>query len=490
MSSLPVLIVATPLAAALAAPLLALAWPRAAKAWSLAAQALCLALSAAALRAVLETGPLRQALGGWPAPWGVECVLDAFSAALAVLVAGLAVLTSLYAWDWEDGRSPVREGVFQALFLLLLAGLLGMVAAGDLFNLYVFLEIASLAGYALVAAGPGREATLAAFRYLLLGGAGATFWVLGLGYLYALTGTLNMADLAARWPQLSPSPAAAAGLGLMVAGLALKMPVFPLNGWQPGAYAAAPPQLMPFIGAAGSKVMAYAIYRLLAGTLGAEGQAGLVLAALAPLGLLSVAAGSLLALTQSDVRRMLAYSSVAQLGLLLVGFSLGSRWAVIGALWHMLAHAALKSCLFMAAGSVARARGSCRLDDFAGLGRTAPLTAACLAAAGLALVGLPPAAGFFSKWYLLRGALEAGAVLSAGAVALSGLFTAVYVFRLLERVYLAPAPEQRRVEPLGACGAAPMLALAAVALLLGAFNAPILSAVLEPARAAVAGGRG
>lgn len=484
------LIVATPLAAALVPPLLALASARAAKAWSLAAQVLCLALSAAALRAVLFGGPLRHALGGWPAPWGVECVLDAFSAALAVLVAGLAVLTSIYAWDWEDRRSPVREGVFQSLFLLLLAGLLGIVATGDLFNLYVFLEIAALSSYALVAAGHGREAPLAAFRYLLLGGAGATFWVLGLGYIYALTGTLNMADVAARWPAISASPAAAAALGLMVAGLALKMPVFPLHGWQPGAYAAAPPQIMPFLAAAVSKVMAYAIYRLLAGTLGAEGQAGRVLEALAPVGLLSVAAGSVLALTQTDVRRMLAYSSVAQLGLLLVGFSLGGRWAVIGVFWHMLAHAVLKSCLFMAAGCVARRRGSCDLDDFAGLGRTAPLTAFCFAAAGLALVGLPPAAGFFGKWYLLRGALDAGAWTSLAVVAASGLLTALYIFRLLERMYLSPPPDAKRVEPAGPWSAAPMLALAAAAILLGVFNQPLIAALIEPARLAATGGRG
>ncbi|MDP3541966.1 MAG: proton-conducting transporter membrane subunit [Elusimicrobiota bacterium] len=490
MNALPVLIVATPLAAALVPPLLALASVRAAKAWSLAAQALCLALSIAALRAVLAGGPLRHALGGWPAPWGIECVLDAFSAALAVLVAGLAVLTTVYAWDWEDRRGPVREGAFQSLFLLLLAGLLGMLAAGDLFNLYVFLEIASLSSYALVAAGPGREAPLAAFRYLILGGAGATFWVLGLGYLYALTGTLNMADLSSRWPAISASPAAAAGLGLMVAGLALKMPVFPLHGWQPGAYAASPPQLMPFIASAGSKVMAYAIFRLLAGTLGSEGQAGRVLEALAPVGLLSVAAGSMLALTQTDVRRMLAYSSVAQLGLLFVGFSLGGRWAVIGVFWHMLAHAVLKSCLFMAAGSVARRRGSCEIDDFAGLGRTAPLTAFCFASAGLALIGLPPAAGFFGKWYLLRGALDAGAWVSLSVVAASGLMTALYVFRLLERMYLAPPPESKRVEPMGPWGAAPMLALAVAAILLGVFNQPLIAAFIEPARLAATGGRG
>lgn len=481
-SHLPALIVLAPLCAAVAAPLAAFAVPRAAKALSLAALAASAAASMAALRAALSHGALRYEFGGWAAPWGIEYVLDPLSGALAVLVSGLALASAVYAWGWDNEASPARTGAFQALSLLLTAGLLGIVVTADLFNLYVFLEITSLSAYALAAAGERKAAPMAAFRYLLVGSAGASFWVLGTGFLYAVTGTLNMSDLARLWPQVSDTPAAAAGVGLMTAGLLLKMPVFPLHGWQPEVYATAPARVMPLMGSLVSKVMAYALLRLLYSTLGAHGAAGGALAVLGPIGALSALAGAWLAIGQADLRRLLAYSSVSQLGYLLMGFSIGGRWALLGALWHVFSHAVLKCALFMASGALGRLRGSTALPEAAGLARRHPAVAAAMAAAMLGLVGLPPTSGFVAKWFLLRGALETGQWPYVAVLAASALLAAGYAFRTLEPVLLAPAPAApARAGRLDVWALTPLAALAAAAAVVAFASGPLVETFLTPA---------
>ena len=483
---LPILIVICPLAAALVVPLVARVSALLARGITVAAPAGALVCAVEALRVALDRGPWHYHLGGWAPPWGIEYVVDPLGGGMAVLVALLATLVAIYAGPHLQVLSRRRTAVFDSLFLLLTSGLLGITLTGDLFNLYVFLEISSLAAYALLASG-GERAVVATFRYLIIGTIAASFYLLGLGYLYALTGTLNMADLAMRLPEAGGGSAVTVGVVLIVVGLAIKMAVFPLHGWMPDAYTYAPPPVTMFIAAVMSKVSAYALLRLLFFVLPPTGAVETARAVLSWVAAGGVIAGSILALAQTDVRRMLAYSSVGQMGYVVLGLSLGNAAALTGALLHVMGHAVAKGCLFGAVGSLPRHTVRAEIASLAGASRRAPLTMAAFTLAALSLVGMPPTAGFFSKWYLLRGALEADAALFAAVLLVSSLLSAVYFFRVIERIYFAareapadPDRSRRRPElPLQLLG--PVVTLAAAVLLIGLFNARLVTAVIRHA---------
>ena len=479
---LPVLVVMVPLLAAVVVPLLGRRSPGAAHAVTLTALGFALAASGLLLSAVVTGGVWRYELAGWAPPWGIEYVLDPLSAGMMVLVSFLALTTSIYAWSYLSASDPQRIGIFDSLYLLLVTGLLGIVATGDLFNLYVFLEISAIAAYALLSTG-GERATVATFRYLLIGTVAASCYLLGVGFLYALTGTLNMADLAARLADVGESPAKAAGVSLIVIGLAIKAALFPFHGWQPDVYTYAPPPVTGFVAAVMTKVSAYAIFRVLYFTLGGEPAAGSALVFLGWAGVIAIVAGSWLALSQTDIRRMLAYSSVSQMGYIFFGFSLGSPIALVGALFHVLNHAVVKGCLFLVAGGVGWRTGVSSVAGFVGMGRRLPLSMLAFAVAAVSLVGLPPTAGFFSKWYLLLGAFEAEAWIGVGAVVVSTGLSAVYFFRIFERAFVVAddrlSSAQSNDLPVGMLG--PALVLAAIVLLLGLFQQPLITHVLQRA---------
>jgi multicomponent Na+:H+ antiporter subunit D len=478
----PVLIVLVPMVAALLAPVVALASRPLGRGLTLAALAGATLASLVALERAVAEGPWRYQLGGWPPPWGIEYVVDALGGTMAVLVSGMAFLGAIHSVG-RPPRSAGEQGVFDALFLLLTSGLLGIVVTGDVFNLYVFLEIAALAGYALLASGDGRS-VFATFRYLLVGTIAASLYLLGIGYLYALTGTLNMADLAERIPGLAAAggPVLPVAVSLIVVGLAIKMALFPLHGWLPNAYTHSPAPVTPFVAAVMGKVGAYALLRMLFFVIGPGVVTERALTLLAWAGAAAVVAGSAMALAQRDVRRMLAYSSVGQIGYAALGIGIGNAAALTGAFLHIVNHAVLKGCLFMVAGGLHERSGVVRLADYAGLGRRAPLALAGLVVAGLSMVGLPPLGGFFSKWYLLAGALEAGQWAFVSAIAASSLLTAAYVFRLVETAYFREPPAEVATAPraeLPAAMLAPVLVLAALVVALGLFNQGLVAHVLR-----------
>ena len=472
--------------AALVVPLVGRVSARLAHGILVAAPAVALVCAVLALRVVLDSGPWHYHLGGWAPPWGIEYVVDPLGGGMAVLVAVLATLVAIYAGPYLGALSPRRAAVFNSLFLLLTSGLLGITLTGDLFNLYVFLEISSLAAYGLLASG-GERAVVATFRYLLIGTIAASFYLLGLGYLYALTGTVNMADLAMRLPAAGGGSAMTVGVVLIVVGLAIKMAVFPLHGWMPDAYTYAPPPVTMFVAAVMSKVTAYALLRVLFFVLPPTGAVETALSVLSWVAAGGVLAGSVLALAQTDVRRMLAYSSVGQMGYIVLGLSLGNAAALTGALLHITGHAVAKACLFGAVGSLPRETVQADIGGFAGASRRAPLTMAVFTLAALSLVGMPPTAGFFSKWYLLQGALEAEAWLFAAVLLVSSLLSAVYFFRIIERIYFATGPAAagsdrslRRPE-VSLRLLSPVVTLGAAVLLIGLFNGWLVTAVIRHA---------
>ena len=396
-----------------------------------------------------EAGALRYFFGGWEPPWGIVYHLDAVNAPLCVLVAFYVLV--VLAWGLPSITREVaadRRGVFHASLLLNLAGMLGVLCTGDIFNQFVFIEIASLSAYALVALGPDRRAPAAAFSYLIMGSIAANFILIGLGYLYALTGTLSMADMHVRLAEVGHTRTAVMAYAFFTVGLGIKFALFPLHGWLPAVYARAPLVVAVLFAAIATKVYLYAWLRLGMHVfdvqlLYRQLHLDMLFAVLACIGILG---GSLAALAQRDLRLLLAYSSIAQLGYMVLGFSLATQAGLQAGLLHLFNHALIKGALFMAAGNLVLRSGSTRLADLAGLGRYMPWTAAALSLAALGLVGIPPTAGLISKWYLVGALLEVGHLPGVAVVLVGSLLAALYTWKLF-RVLWFTAPPAGRTPP-------------------------------------------
>lgn len=412
--------------------------------------------------------PISYHLGGWPPPIGIEYVVSRASAFVVALVSTVAAVGLLL--GTRETREEVRDGqqhLFYAAYLLCLAGLLGMAITGDAFNVFVFLEISSLSTYALVAMGPRRRAFTAAFHYLILGTIGGTFVLIGIGLLYQVTGTLNGADIASQIRALEGATGnrtVLVAFAFMVVGFALKLAVFPLHQWLPGAYAEAPAAVSAFLAGTATKVIYFQLIRTTVVFFGAAHVFGALhfgTHVLAPLSVVGMFVGSLAAIYQRSLRRLLAYSSVAQVGYLTLALALGTEAGVQAGLLHLGAHAITKAGLFIVVAAMVAGVGSDRIEALAGLGKRMPLVAFAFVVGGVGLIGVPGTAGFVSKWALLQAALSAGHPVIAGLVLLSSLVAIVYVWRVVEVMYF-------REPPAGAVTRRDRLPLAAAAILLGA----------------------
>ncbi len=438
MSDLVPIAVALPLAVSALALLVGLF--RSESGWPVAVLGLVaqLGVVAALARDVLANGTIRYVVGGFEAPYGIELVVDAVSLSFVGLVALVALGVLAYA-----RRAGPHSNPFYATYLLLVAGLTGMSVTGDVFNLYVFLEITGLAGYVLVASGDTGRSAVGALKYLILGTVGASFFLLGVGYAYVGTGTLNMADLATQLAAIGyETTLVRTAFALVVVGLFVKVAVFPLHVWQPTAYAGAPDSVSALISALVSTVSAYALLRMVyevftPAFLDANPFAP---ALLATAGAVSIVIGSLLAVSQTELKRTLAYSSVSQFGLVVAALSLGNVMALTGAVIHLLGHAVMKGGLFLAAGYFGTATGARDVSDYDGLFARERYGTAAFAVLALGMVGVPPTIGFVGKYYVALGAVEAGAWPLLAIIVASTLLTLAYFLRLLERAFFrAPA---------------------------------------------------
>jgi multicomponent Na+:H+ antiporter subunit D len=439
-----VLLVAIPLLAAAVAAITPN--PRAAWGVALATAALSAVLSILLLAQVWSAGPISYAVGGWAAPLGIEYRVDALNGAMLVLVAVMGTLCVFSAPASVAAEIPAaKQALFYSAFLVCFAGLLGVAVTGDAFNLFVFLEISSLSTYILVAMGMRRDrrALTAAYNYLVLGTIGATFYVIGVGFLYMATGTLNFADLAERLAPVANETTVRAGFAFIVIGLGLKLAMFPLHVWLPNAYAYAPSFVTAFLASTATKVAFYALVRFLYSVFDPSFTfQGLSVAWLiAPLAIAGMLVASAQAVFQDEVRKLFAYSSVAQVGYMLTGLAVGSAAGLAAGLLHLFNHALMKGALFLALSAIVLRLGVTRVDQFKGLGRVMPVTMTALAIGSLSLVGVPLTAGFVSKWYLLQAALERGWWWAVAAVAAASVLAVFYVGRILEAAFLRPPPE-------------------------------------------------
>jgi len=396
------------------------------------------------LSRVIHHGTISYAEGGWRAPWGIELRIDLLNALVLLVVTGICaiVLTasprSLDQEIWREHHSK-----FYALYLLCMTGLAGMTITGDAFNIFVFLEISSLSSYALIAQGTTRRALTSSIQYLVMGTIGGTFILLGIGMLYMVTGTLNIADMAVQLAAVGPNRTVLVALACVGIGTGIKLAIFPLHIWLPNAYTYAPAIVTAFLAATATKVAYYVLVRFVFSVFGAKlafDELHLD-AVLMPLAIAAMFAGSIVAIFQDDVKRLLAYSSVAQIGYMVLGLSLVSVSGLTGGLVHLFNHALMKSGLFLVMAAILLRTGSTRIDAMAGLGRRMPLTMAAFVVAGLSLIGVPLTVGFISKWYLVTGAIEAGLWPVAVLILLSSLLALIYIWRVVEVAYFRSPPE-------------------------------------------------
>jgi multicomponent Na+:H+ antiporter subunit D len=387
---------------------------------------------------------LSYAIGSWPPPWGIEYRVDRLSSFILLLVSGMAALILPYSRAAIRREIPTDQHyLFYAMFALCLTGLLGITITGDAFNVFVFLEISSLSTYVLIAMGTDRRALVAAYRYLVMGTIGATFIVIGIGLLYLMTGTLNLADMTHRLADVRTSRPVLAALAFLTVGLSLKLALFPLHQWLPSAYTYAPAGVSAFLAATATKVSVYLLIRFFFGVFGGsevfdELPLGEIILALS---LAAMFAASAMAIFQDNLKRMFAYSSIAQIGYITLGVSLGSATGLTAAIVHLFNHAVTKGALFMLLGGVTASCGSALLTRLSGLARVMPLTSFGIVLGGLSLIGVPGTAGFISKWYLILAAVEQGRWALVAAIVGSSLLAIAYVWRFVEVAYFRePSP--------------------------------------------------
>ncbi|MFD1587202.1 monovalent cation/H+ antiporter subunit D family protein [Halorientalis brevis] len=386
---------------------------------------------------VFTAGRIQYVVGGFEDTYGIELVIDGLSASMIVLIAAVALGVLAYA----HAAGP-RSNAFYTMYALLVAGLTGMSITGDVFNMYVFLEITGLAAYAVVASGESGRSAVAALKYLIVGTVGASLFLLGVGYAYIGTGTLNMADLSTGLAAVGyTSTLVQTAFAFIVVGLFIKVAVFPLHTWQPEAYAGSPDSVSALIAALVSTVAAYALARITLDVFTVEFLAANPLARdlMIAGAIVSIVAGSALAVAQTEIKRMLAYSSVSQFGLVLAALSVTNETALIGAAVHLVGHAIMKGGLFLTAGLVATGTGARTVAAYEGLSDRMPVAAGAFAVLSLAMVGVPPMVGFAGKWYIALGAVEAEVWPLAVVILLSTLLTLAYFVRLIERMYFREA---------------------------------------------------
>ncbi len=393
------------------------------------------AIAFALLAEVQSGGTISYAMGGWAPPVGIEYRIDLANAYLLVLVSIMGALVALYAPRSINVEiAPEKQGWYYSMYLMCMAGLLGMAITGDAFNVFVFMEISSLAMYTLIALGSERRALVAAFQYLVIGTVGATFYVVGVGFLFSMTGSLNLYDIANLLNETESSRPLVAGLAFITIGIGLKLAIFPLHLWLPNAYAYAPTVATAFIASTATKVAVYLLLRFLFSVFGVDFTFGQTPAAelLLVLAVLAMLVASMSAIYQVNIKRMLAYSSVAQVGYMILGIALVSEAGLTGGISHLFNHAIIKACLFLAVGCVFYSTGVTRIENLAGIGRAMPLTMAAFVVAGLGLIGVPGTAGFVSKWFLIQGAAEAGHWWLVAVIVVSSVLAVFYVGRVVE----------------------------------------------------------
>jgi multicomponent Na+:H+ antiporter subunit D len=445
---------------------------------SLAMNSVFLIMSLFILDHVLTVGPIRYWLGGWRPPWGIEYVVDAMNAYLLIIVISIVILGLIYSRGNVRHEIEERKHVtFYTLVQLMAAGMYGITVTGDLFNMFIWLEIASLTAYALIAVAGGR-ALRPAYNYVIMGSIGAVLYIFGVGWIYSVTGTLNFADMRLLLPLVYDNRAVQMGFAMIVVGVMIKAYIFPLHLWQPDVYTYAPSTISSMMASVHVKVMFYMLLRMFYSVFTLDfirHYIGLDLL-ICWVAAIAILAGSIWAIKQRNLKRMLAYSSVSQMGYILLGLGLSplSPWGLVGAAAHILNHAIGKGCLFMCAGAISQQEGLRDIRDFEGLGKKMPHVCAAFTIAALSMIGIPLTAGFASKLFLIVASLDAAQYPFVAVLLLSGLLNLVYFWRVIDQMYFVKHKGTENAAEVRETGTslplsmvAPILILASLCIIMG-----------------------
>lgn len=423
-------------------------------------------------------------MGGWAPPLGIILVLDGLSRFLLLTVNLIAFLATLYSVSYMEKYTGKDK--YYTLFLLMVAGMNGVVLTGDIFNLFVFLEIAAIASYALVAFGTESEELEASFKYLVMGSVASTLILFAIAFIYALTGTLNMADVARSFP-------AGAGIAkvfitaLFLLGFGMKSALVPFHAWLPDAHPSAPAPISAML--SGVLIKALGVYVLIRIIYNIFGMTSALSNILVVLGVLSMLGGVFLAIGQWDLKRLLAYHSISQIGYVILGIGLATPLGIIGGLFHLFNHALFKSLLFLNAGSVEYTIGTRQLKEMGGLGKKMPVTSSTSLVASLSIAGIPPFNGFWSKLIIIIACLEAGRFGLALAAVVGSLLTLASFLKVQKYAFFEKLPTaldkiKEAPWPMGIS----MTVLALLCLLTGIGYPLVIKTLVDPAMQAVMGG--
>ena len=398
-------------------------------------------ISCALFNQVLAEDTITYAMGGWVAPWGIEYYIDKLTTYMLLIVNGIAVLVSLGARESvENEISSDRIYLFYTAFLLNLTGLLGVIITGDAFNLFVFIEIASLSSYAIISLGKDKRCLYAAFRYLIYGTIGASFILISVGLLYVVTGTLNIADLSQQLANAENTATITTAFVFFVIGIAIKAAIFPMHLWLPDAYTYSPSIVSTFLAGTTTKVFIYVLIRFIYSLYGYEFSFFhesfdnlLIIIACG-----AILYGSYRAIKQDSLKRLLAYSSIAQIGYMILGIALITELGLAASLIHIFNHAFIKVGLFLAVTAIIYSYGTDSIERLAGMAKTSPFTFVLFLISGLSIIGVPLTSGFISKWYLIKASLEAGYWALVVIIVFSSVLAIIYIGRVIEATYFKP----------------------------------------------------
>jgi len=434
------LFVALPLGAAFIIPVASLLWKKLAGLLTVAVTAILVVIAIGRI----GTADVSYSVGGWDPPIGINIVGDSLSGLFLLIVAVVSLLIAIYSMVYMKRYTSVPR--YFCLLMLMIAGMNGVVVSGDIFNIYVFLEIASFASYALVAFGIDRDELEASFKYLVLGGLGSSFLLIGIAFLYSITGSLNLADISKVFSDGLSGPMVQFIAALFFIGFGTKAALVPFHAWLPDAHPSAPAPISAMLSGLLIKTLGvYCIARLYFNVFEFQASFSMILISL---GVLSMVIGALLAIGQSDFKRMLAYSSISQMGYIAMALGIASPLAIIGALFHLLNHAFFKTLLFLCSGAIEYATGTRDLRELGGLWKKMPVTSATCSIASMSISGIPPLGGFFSKLIIIIATVKAYDTLGPIAYVLAGIavfvsfLTIVYFAKLQKMSLFGPLPEK------------------------------------------------
>lgn len=431
------------------------------------------------LSMVQTSGVILYEFGNWQPPWGIAFKIDGINIGLQIIFSSFVLITTFYSRKiFLSEIHPDDSGKAYSLWLLAVGSLNGIILTNDIFNLFVFLEISALSSISLIALGAGmnRKALLAAFNYLIIGAIGATFYVIGVGFAYSMTGTLNMSDLVIQLSQYSTGQLAIfAGMSFMLIGLMVKSAVFPLHLWLPPAYSYAPSAVSTLFAALATKAILYFFVRLIYEVFTFYDHYLIIFLdyVLMPLSVSAIFVGTIIAIYQDDIKKLLAYSSIAQIGYITLAFSMNDQSGITAGFIHIFNHALIKGGLFMAIGYFAfSSQDRVTLSSINGYGQKYPITSFALLICGVSLIGIPLTNGFVSKLYLFQALYYNHMFITIALVAISSALAVIYFWKIVESLWFSSIKTEVVSEDPAIY--IPLWIVAISIIIFGVFSAPIV----------------